>query len=99
MTTPMTPHGEAQENRTLLDRALGIFADVRAGEGLTALLLTLDVFMLLTCYYLLKTAREPLILASGAEVKSYSAAGQALILIVFTQVYGAIAARVNRMRL
>ena len=85
--------------RGLLDRALGLFADVHAGEGGTAVLLTVNVFLLLTCYYLLKTAREPLILASGAEVKSYSAAGQAILLIFFTQAYGAIAARVNRMRL
>jgi AAA family ATP:ADP antiporter len=83
----------------LLERVLGVFAEVEAGEGLTAVLLTLDVFLLLTCYYLLKTAREPLILASGAEVKSYSSAGQALLLIPGTYLYGKIAERVGRMRL
>ena len=93
---PLETQGDA---RGILDRALGLFADVRAGEGITAVLLTLDVFLLLTCYYLLKTAREPLILASGAEVKSYSSAGQAILLVFFTQAYGAIAERVNRMRL
>ncbi|MDP9000536.1 MAG: MFS transporter [Myxococcota bacterium] len=85
--------------RSVLDRMLGLFAEVRAGEGLTAVLLTLNVFLLLTCYYLLKTAREPLILASGAEVKSYSSAGQALILIPATYIYGRVAERVGRMRL
>src|SRR5882672_3271020 len=85
--------------RSGLDSLLGVFAEVRAGEGLTAVLLTFNVFLLLTCYYLLKTAREPLILASGAEVKSYSSAGQALLLIPGTYVYGRIAERVGRMRL
>jgi AAA family ATP:ADP antiporter len=85
--------------RSVLDRLLGVFAEVHAGEGPTAVLLTLNVFLLLTCYYLLKTAREPLILASGAEVKSYSSAGQALLLIPGTYLYGRIAERVGRMRL
>jgi ATP:ADP antiporter, AAA family len=89
----------ADAKRSVLDRSLGVFAEVHAGEGLTAVLLTLNVFLLLTCYYLLKTAREPLILASGAEVKSYSSAGQALLLIPGTYVYGRIAERVGRMRL
>src|ERR1700731_695780 len=85
--------------RSLLDRSLGLFAEVHAGEGLSTVLLTFNVFLLLTCYYLLKTAREPLILASGAEVKSYSSAGQALLLIPGTYLYGRIAERVGRMRL
>ena len=96
---PPTRLDVAPDARGPLDRALGLFADVRAGEGRTAVLLTLNVFLLLTCYYLLKTAREPLILASGAEVKSYSSAGQAVLLVFFTQAYGAIAERVGRMRL
>jgi len=62
----------------VLERALHLFADVRRGEGWTAILLTLNVFLLLTAYYLLKVSREPLILAIGAETKSYAAAGQAL---------------------
>jgi AAA family ATP:ADP antiporter len=85
--------------RSVLERVLGLFADVRAGEGPSTVLLTLNVFLLLTCYYLLKTAREPLILASGAEVKSYSSAGQALLLIPGTYLYGRISERVGRMKL
>jgi AAA family ATP:ADP antiporter len=54
-----------------LDRALRLFADVRAGEGATVLLMCLNVFLLLMAYYILKTAGEPLILlAGGAELKS-----------------------------
>ena len=33
--------------RSLLDRMLGVFADVHAGEGGTALLLALNVFLIL----------------------------------------------------
>jgi AAA family ATP:ADP antiporter len=92
-------HEAGAAKLSLLERLLSVFAEVKAGEGLTAVLLTLDVFLLLTCYYLLKTAREPLILASGAEVKSYTSAGQALLLIPGTYLYGKIAERVGRMRL
>src|SRR5882724_11372434 len=86
------------------DRALSVllrpFAKVEPSEAVTAGLLTLTVFLLLTAYYLLKTAREPLILLhGGAEVKSYAAAGQALLLLVFVQVYGFVAKRTNRLRL
>ena len=43
----------------------------------------LNVFLLLVGYYVLKTVREPLILiAGGAELKSYAAAAQAAALIV-----------------
>ena len=62
--------------------------------------MTSTVFLLLTAYYLLKTAREPLILLhGGAEVKSYAAAGQAVLLLGFVQLYGWVARKVGRMRL
>ncbi len=72
-----------------LDRLLGIFGDVRAGEGGTVLLMSLNVFLLLVSYYVLKTVREPLILmAGGAQLKSYAAAAQALTLIAYVPLYG-----------
>ncbi len=51
--------------RGALARFLGLFADVKPAEQVTALLLTSNVFSLLSAYYLLKIVREPLILASG----------------------------------
>src|ERR1051326_1614703 len=61
------------------------------------LLLGLSMFLLLITYYVLKTVRETLILTQGgAEVKSYSAFAQALILIVVGPVYSAMASRVKR---
>ena len=91
-----------QDSRT--DRALSLllrpFAKVEASEAVTVSVMTVTVFLLLSAYYLLKTAREPLILLhGGAEVKSYAAAGQAILLLGFVQAYGWVAKKVGRMRL
>ena len=84
----------------MLSRLLRPFAKVEPGEALSALVLTLTVFALLTAYYLLKTAREPLILLEGgAEVKSYAAVGQSVLLIGIVRAYSAIARRVGRLKL
>src|SRR5512140_3551345 len=76
---------------------LQLFGDVRAGEAGTVLLLTLDVFLILTAYYLLKVAREPLILlGGGAEVKSYASFGQTILLVFVSSAYGWLAAHIGR---
>jgi ATP:ADP antiporter, AAA family len=86
--------------QSLAARLLRPFAKVEASEATSAALLTLTVFLLLLAYYLLKTAREPLILLhGGAEVKSYAAAGQSLLLIPVVRIYSALAHRFNRMKL
>jgi len=96
-TASAADHG----NRSAMDRFLGLFADVKSGEGVTALLLMLNIFLILAGYYLLKTIREPLILASpgGAEAKSYAAAAIAALLIVLVPAYSALASRVSRVKL
>jgi AAA family ATP:ADP antiporter len=79
---------------------LGAFAEVRPGEAPTVLLLTLNVFLLLTAYYLLKVAREPLILlGAGAEVKSYASVGQSILLVFVASFYGWLSARLGRIAL
>jgi AAA family ATP:ADP antiporter len=86
--------------QALLDRLLSVFGEVRAGEAVTVLLLLSNIFLILAGYYVCKTVREPLILASGgAEVKSYAAAGQALVLMLFVPLYGWFASKVDRSRL
>ncbi|HUR34986.1 MAG TPA: BamA/TamA family outer membrane protein [Vicinamibacterales bacterium] len=91
---------EARNQHTRLDRALAVFADVQPGEGLTALLMLVNIFVLLICYSVIKTVREPLILlGGGAEVRSYAAAGQALLLMGFVPLYSLIASRLERMKL
>lgn len=94
-----TPPGE-RERAGPLDRALNAFTDVRPGEAGTALLLTLNIFLLLAAYYIIKPLREALILSSeGAEVKSYAAAGQAIMLLGLVPAYGLLADRLPRRRL
>jgi AAA family ATP:ADP antiporter len=85
-----------------LGRLVNLFAEVHAGETATVLLLMVNIFLLLASYYLLKTIREPLILAGeggGADVKSYSAAAIAGLLIILVPLYSALANRVSRVKL
>jgi len=94
---PILPRASEQ---SWLDRALSPFAEVRAGEGATAALMLVNIFLLLICYSVIKTVREPLILlGGGAEVRSYTAAGQALLLMGFVPLYGWFASRVDRVKL
>jgi len=80
-----------------LERVLRLFTEVRAGEGGTVLLLTLNAFLFLGAYYLIKPVREALILSGeGAEVKSYAAAGQAVLLLGLVPGYGLLADRLPR---
>ena len=94
-------HEDAPRSGGILSTLLKPFAEVKANEAAGALLLTFTVFLLLTAYYLLKTAREPLILVlkSGAEVKSYASVGQSLLLIAVIKIYSEIARRVGRLKL
>ena len=92
--------GVLGEKKNALDRFLGLFGDVRAGESWTAVLLMFNLFFLLTGYLIIKTVREPLILAGGgAELKSYAAAGQALLLFLIVPAYGFLASNINRIKL
>ena len=93
---------KTKSRRSPAEQLLRLFADVRAGEGRRALLLAANLFVLLFGYYLLKTIREPLVLGEsggGAEVKSYAAALQALLLVGITIAFSRLAERVDRMRL
>ena len=95
-----------------IDRLLGLFSDVHAGEGARALLMLVNVFLILVSYYILKTVREPLILGTSvpellqgvgihdtAEVKTYASAGQALLLMGYIPLYGWFASKVDRSKL
>ena len=52
---------QTERRPSAVDRLLRLFTDVRAGESGTALLLTLNIFLILTAYYLIKPVREALI--------------------------------------
>jgi ATP:ADP antiporter, AAA family len=88
-----------------LDRLLRVVTDVRPGEGLTAVLLALNVFLLFTAYYVLRVLREPLIATTGisgvtgAQLASYMPAAMTLVLAFVVPAYGALAGRMPRRRL
>jgi ATP:ADP antiporter, AAA family len=86
--------------RSRLAHFLASLAPIQRGEWTTVLLLTINVFVLLTCYYVLKVAREPLILlGGGAELKAYASAGQTLLLLAVVPAFGWLSSRVSRLRL
>lgn len=81
----------------LPDRLLRPFGDVRHGEGAATGLLLCTLFLVLCGYYVCKTLREPLILATGgAEVKAYASALQAVVLMGAVPAYSRLAARLSR---
>jgi AAA family ATP:ADP antiporter len=96
--------------KTAVDRILGLGADVHAGEGLTALLLSFNGFLLLAAYYTIRPLRSALLLPvqlplpgggvmSGSEITSYLGAAFAALFLVIVPLYSSIASRVNRIRL
>jgi AAA family ATP:ADP antiporter len=73
---------------------------VKRSEALTVALLAINTFTLMTCYYVLKVVREPLILeAGGAKLKSYMSGIQTLLLIAVVPAFGWLSGRVSRIRL
>lgn len=85
---------------SLAHRLLRMAGDVHASEAGVVFAMLANLFLLLTGYYVLKTVREPLILATGgAEMKSYAAAAQAASLLLFVPAYSFVAARVGRLTL
>jgi AAA family ATP:ADP antiporter len=84
-------------SKSWLERFLGLFAEVHVGEGITTILLALNVFLVLTAYYIIKPVREALILDEwGPEAKAYAAAGMTLILLGVVPLYAALAGRLPR---
>jgi len=87
--------------RSLAARALRLVTHVEDEEVPLALALALNVFLLLTAYYVIKPVREALVLAleAGAEYKSYLSAAIALALLVVVPVYARLVDRLPRLKL
>ena len=98
-------HVAARPTPTIFDRLLRPLGPVRAGEGLLALLMLTWIFTLLASYYVMKTAREGLILSTstfglrGEELKAYAGGAIAIVFAALVPAYSAIAGRVLRLRL
>jgi len=99
-----------EQPKSPLDRLLSLAADVRAGEGVTVLLLALNGFLLLAAYYCIRPVRSALLLTQdlrvpggvvlpGDELTSYLGAVLAALFLVIVPLYSAFASRVNRIRL
>jgi len=90
----------AVEEPSVFRRLLGGLAPVRRDELVTVAILTVNVFVLLSCYYTLKVLREPMILlGGGAELKAYASAGQTLLLLGVVPAFSWLSSRVDRARL
>ena len=98
MTAEITEEPKPPPSR--LYRALRVFGDVRGKEAPTAMLMTLNIFVVLVAYYVIKTVREPLILTlGGAELKAYAAGAQAIVLIVLVPIYSYFDSRTDTKKL
>ena len=100
----------APANKGLVDRILSLAADVYPGEGVTALLLAANGFLLLAAYYAIRPLRGAFLLPieitfpggtvlQGPQITSYVGAILAALFLVIVPLYGAFASRVNRIRL
>lgn len=84
----------------IMHKLLGVFATVYPGEAPTALLLTLNIFLIFVAYYIIKPVREALILAGrGAEMKSYLSAAIAVVLIFVVKAFSHVSSRFPRQKL
>lgn len=77
-----------------------LLGDVRSEEVRTTLLFTLNLFVLLVSYYVMKTVREGLVIATGgAQLKGIATLVQAILLVVLVPLYGRLARGGNATRL
>ncbi len=94
--------GSPQLQRSATERLLGLFTEIHPGEGLTALLMFANVFLILSAYYFVKPLREGWIAISDIsglskmEVKAYSSFAQSILLLFIVGWYGRLAGRLER---
>jgi ATP:ADP antiporter, AAA family len=99
------PSDDAPRELSGLERFLRLFTDLRAGEGVTGLVMLANVFLLLSAYYLIKPAREGLLATAGidsiskTELKAYTSFGQSLLLLGVIPFYARLSSRLERRQL
>ena len=97
-------------DKSFLERVLSLGADVRPGEGTSAVLLAVNVFLLLSAYYTIRPLRSALLLPveiplpgggvmAGPEIQSYTGAILAAVFLFIVPLYSSFANRLDRMRL
>ena len=104
-TAPNPNSGDTAE-RSLFERFLGLFAEVRPGEVANVVLMFANIFLILTAYYVLKVVREGLMIGGvevfglgGDEIKAYLPAVMTVLLLAVVPAYGALASAVSRVKL
>ena len=91
---------EPKTRLSIVERFASMFTKMRPGEGRSVLLFALNAFLILVCYYILKTIREALILVEfDAEVRSYATATQALLLMFLVPLYGVLFRSTSKLQL
>lgn len=91
---------EIERNRSSWEQRFSFMAKLHPGEGGAVLLFCSYGFLVMFCYYMLKTLREPLLLAgSSAEVKSYATAVISLVLLFVVPLYGLLFRHVHKQKL
>ena len=102
----LAPASDAPPARlSLLDRGLRLFTEVRPGEGLTALVMFANVFLILCAYYFVKPLRDGWIAVSAVEgfssveVKAYTSFAQSVVLIGAMALYARLVTRWPRREL
>lgn len=89
----------AETGASWLKRTLFLGVTLRPGETVGVIAMFSSLFLILFTAYLLKPAREMLILTEGtAEIRSYAVALQALLLLVFIPIYGKFSRRFDSYR-
>jgi AAA family ATP:ADP antiporter len=88
-----------------LERFLRLFANVQPREGVTSVIMVLNIFLILMAYYFIKPVREGWLSVSvfqglsQLEVKAYSAFGQSLLLLAILPIYARLASMWTRRQL
>jgi len=105
MALPVDTSLLAASRRSPLERVLCLFTDVRPGEGLTAVVMVANVFLILCAYYFVKPLRDGWIAIadiggfSNVEVKAYTSFAQSLFLAGAVSLYAHLAGRWPRRQL
>jgi len=91
---------ETTKRESVAHKILRLFTVIHPGEAVTAGLLTLNIYLLLMAYYIIKPVREALIIGGqGADIKSYLSAAIAVLLIFVVKGFSAVASRFPRQKL
>lgn len=91
---------DSSKSPGIVHKILRLFTVIHPGEATTAILLTLNIYLLLAAYYIIKPVRDALILGGqGADIKSYLSAASAIPLIFVIKAFSATASRFPRHKL